>query len=207
MKNFRKIILLLICIVFIVCIAGCDAEEPAETKILIAYFSRTGENFASGGNIYLEVGNTAKMAGYIKDNLKNAVLFEIVPADPYPDSYEETKVRSTKEKNDNARPEIVNLAESFESYDVIFLGFPVWWGTVPMIIHTFLESYNFDGKTVVPFCTHGKGGFGKSVNDIKLSVLNANIAAGLELVGEQIDSGESKESVKSWLINLGYNVQ
>lgn len=231
MKKIKKFLLFFLCIINAISFAACvngnegggneddgitssnenkdDENEDDELKdiiasnILIAYFSRTGENYASGGNVILEIGNTAKMAGYIKDNLPEFDLFEIVPKVPYPYGYEDTKTRATQERNSNARPEIANQIDGFEDYDIIFIGYPIWWGTAPMIIHTFLDSYNFGGKTIIPFCTHGGSGFGSSINDIKQSASTSTFATGLAISGSQISNNSSKDSVTNWIKNLG----
>ena len=112
-------------------------------KVLVAYFSRSG--------------NTKAIASHIKE-LTGGDLFEIQTAKPYPADYHTCTEVAKKEKNDNARPELKEKVKNIEEYDIIFIGFPNWWGTMPMPILTFLESYKLEGKIVIPFCTHGGGG-------------------------------------------------
>ena len=112
-------------------------------KVLIAYFSRSG--------------NTKAIASHIKE-LTGGDLFEIQTAKPYPADYHACTEVAKKEKNDKALPELKEKMKNIEEYDIIFIGFPNWWGTMPMPILTFLESYKLEGKIVIPFCTHGGGG-------------------------------------------------
>lgn len=123
-----------------------SAEESTETaevsdedgKILVVYFS------------WSTVGNTEKMASYIQEQT-NGDLFEIEPLNPYPSDYEECTDVALAERDENARPEIANLPDSIEEYDAIFIGYPIWWHTAPMIIGTFLESYDLSDVNVYPF--------------------------------------------------------
>ena len=111
-------------------------EEKKDSKILIVYFSRTGENYNVGN---VEVGNTAIMASYMKEYL-NADSFEIVPVNKYPDSYDECLKVATKEKNEDARPAIESKLDDISKYDTIFIGYPIWWGEIPQIVYTFMEE-------------------------------------------------------------------
>lgn len=127
-------------IITIVTLLFCGADIHAqESKTLVAYFSWSG--------------NTRQVAEYIAD-ATGATLFSIEPAKPYPAEYKPCTEVAKKEKEDNARPEIKNRVADWDSYDTVFIGCPVWWWTAPMIINTFAESYDFKGKTVVPFCTY-----------------------------------------------------
>lgn len=148
MKKFISIILTVLCAVLMFSLAACTDVKPtddgteqptvsAEGKILVAYFSWSAS------------GNTEKMATYIAEQTE-ATLYEIVPLVPYPTEYTPTTEVALEEKNSNARPEIKNPID-VSTYDHIFVGFPIWWHTAPMIIGTFLESYNLDGKDVYPF--------------------------------------------------------
>ena len=110
-----------------------------ENRILVAYFSWSG--------------NTQHVAEYIAKQT-GGTLFRIEPVKPYPTEYTPCTEVAKKEKEDNARPAIKNKVEDWDSYDTVFIGCPVWWWTAPMIINTFAESYDFKGKTVVPFCTY-----------------------------------------------------
>jgi len=181
-----------------------DNTNGSDKKILIAYFSRADENYEVGT---VEVGNTEIMAGFIKDYLGDkADTFKIDPVKAYPKSYKECTEVATEEQRNNARPEfkdadLINL----DNYDVIFLGYPIWWGDVPMIINTFLEKYDFSGKTIIPFNTHegsGNSGTYTSIkNKMKDSTVNTN---GLAIDGVAARKESSRSTVESWLKGLGY---
>lgn len=211
----QKIILFtIILIVFGLGISEVTAISDAETQankilnknstdsdVLIVYFSRTGENYNVGN---VEVGNTAMVASYIKEYLK-ADSFEIVPVDKYPDNYDECTKLASKEKDDNARPKIQGKIDNFDSYKTVFIGYPIWWGDLPMIMYTFLEDYNFDGKNVYLFNTHegsGDAGTYKTVQS-KLPKANVNID-GLALDGKTARSEAGKQQTINWLKESGF---
>jgi len=165
------------------------------------YFSRTGENYNVGN---VEVGNTAMVASYIKDYLK-ADSFEIIPVNKYPDKYQECLDQATKEKNENARPEIQNKITNFDQYDTIFVGYPIWWGNLPMIMHTFFESYDFNGKKVIPFNTHEGSGDAGTYSTVQKDLPKANVTTdGLALDGKTARSDDGKQKTIDWLKGLGY---
>ena len=212
----KKIILLLILSLIVVGLgisevtAVSDAETQAndilnknntDSKILVVYFSRTGENYNVGN---VEVGNTAMVASYIKDYLK-ADSFEIIPVNKYPDKYQECLDQATKEKNENARPEIQNKITNFDQYDTIFVGYPIWWGDLPMIMHTFFESYDFNGKKVIPFNTHEGSGDAGTYSTVQKDLPKANVTTdGLALDGKTAKSDDGKQKTIDWLKGLGY---
>ncbi|MBO4887402.1 MAG: NAD(P)H-dependent oxidoreductase [Firmicutes bacterium] len=158
------------------------SEEPTEpvSTVLVIYFSHTG--------------TTREVAAYLHE-LVGGDLIEIVPLEPYPEGYSAALDPAKQEQRENARPAIKDPIESIDQYEVIYLGYPIWWGTVPMIIHTFLESYDFTGKTVVPFATSGGTGIGRSVEDIRSEVPDAEVPDGLLV--------RSNESIAPWLQELG----
>lgn len=119
-------------------------EASTNSKILVAYFSRTGENYNVG---VIEKGNTHIIAEIIAEET-GANIFEIQPVNPYPDTYDECTDVAREEQNENARPEIVGSVDNMEQYDTVFIGYPIWWGDLPMVVYTFLESYDFSGKTI-----------------------------------------------------------
>ena len=212
----KKIILLLILSLIVVGLgisevtAVSDAETQAndilnknntDSKILVVYFSRTGENYNVGN---VEVGNTAMVASYIKDYLK-ADSFEIIPVNKYPDKYQECLDQATKEKNENAMPEIQNKITNFDQYDTIFVGYPIWWGDLPMIMHTFFESYDFNGKKVIPFNTHEGSGDAGTYSTVQKDLPKANVTTdGLALDGKTARSDDGKQKTIDWLKGLGY---
>lgn len=178
-----------------------ETNDSTDNKILIVYFSRTGENYSVGN---IDVGNTAMMASYMKEYL-NADSFEIVPVNKYSDDYEECKKEASKEMNENARPEIQNKINNFDSYDTIFIGYPIWWGDMPMIIYTFLESYDFSGKTVIPFNTHEGSGNSGTYSTINSKLSDAKVNTnGLALRGATARTSDGKEQTIKWLKELGY---
>ena len=162
--------------------------EEATPSTLVAYFSATG--------------NTEGIAEHLQAIL-DADLYEIVPAEPYSDddlNYNVSDCRANREQNDpDARPAVDGSVENMDGYDVIFLGYPIWWGEAPRIISTFLESYDFDGKTIVPFCTSGSSSIGSSAEH--LAALAAD-AAWLE--GARFDPGASQEEVAAWVDGLEF---
>ena len=176
-------------------------KNNTDSKVLVVYFSRTGENYNVGN---VEVGNTAIVASYIKDYLK-ADSFEIVPVEKYPDSYDECTKKASQEQKDNARPKIQNQIANFDKYDTIFVGYPIWWGDLPMIMYSFFEGYNFDGKNVIPFNTHEGSGDAGTYGKIQSKLPSAKVNdKGLALDEKTARSDEGKEKTVQWLKGLGY---
>lgn len=178
-----------------------NENSSQDTKILIVYFSRTGENYNVGN---VEVGNTAMVASYIKEYLK-CDSFEIVPMDKYPENYDECTKLASKEKDDNARPKIDGKIDNFDSYKTVFIGYPIWWGDLPMIMYTFMEEYDLDGKTVIPFNTHEGSGDAETYDAIKEKLPSAKVNTnGLALDGKTARSEDGKQQTIDWLKQLGY---
>lgn len=176
-------------------------KNNTDSKTLVVYFSRTGENYNVGN---VEVGNTAMVASYIKEYLK-ADSFEIVPIDKYPDNYDKCTELAQKEKDDNARPKIEGKIDNFDSYDTVFVGFPIWWGDLPMIMYTFMEEYDFNGKKVIPFNTHEGSGDSGTYQTIQEKLPNADVNTnGLALEGKVARSDDGKQQTIDWLKGLGY---
>ena len=161
-------------------VMGFSPEAEANGKILVAYFSYQG--------------HTAKVAQEIASQT-GGDLFEIKPAVPYP-GYDECLDVAKAEKNNNARPAIDGRVENMADYDVVFVGYPIWWYDAPMIVLTFLEGYEFSGKTVIPFATSGGSPIEESTDSVTASAKGATIREGL-LVG---DTSE----IAPWLSSLGY---
>ncbi len=216
----KKILLSLLVILGLFAITGCgnnkenpeaekkandilnnQAETKTDSKTLIVYFSRTGENYNVGN---VEVGNTAIMASYMKEYL-NADSFEIVPVNKYPDSYNECLKVATKEKDEDARPAIESKLDDISKYDTIFIGYPIWWGEIPQIVYTFMEEYDLSGKTIIPFNTHEGSGDAGTYNTIKNKLTKSNVTTrGLELQGKVARTDEGKEKTTNWLKEYGY---
>ena len=173
---------------------------PGEHKILVVYYSRTGQNYVSGDMVNLAVGNTAAVAEIIRQKT-DADVFEIKTAKPYPADYHETTEVAKKELREQARPEIVGGVDNMAQYDTIILGYPNWWGTMPMAVRTFLDRHDLSGKVILPFCTHEGSGMGRSENDLKSALPTSIIKPGLPIKGTRVyrqDSGILRE-VEAWL--------
>lgn len=162
------------------------ASKP-EGGVLVAYFSATG--------------NTRGIAQHLQAVL-DADLYEIVPQEPYTSddlNYSNDSCRANQEQNDPmARPAISGTLENPDSYDVMFLGYPIWWGQAPKILCTFLESYDLDGVTIVPFCTSGSSGIGGSLEELQALAPNARW-----MDGQRFDSGADQNEVAQWVDSLG----
>ena len=167
-----------------------SSQEPSKgnaNSTLVAYFSATG--------------NTEEIAQHLQTIL-GASLYEIIPAKPYSDDdldYNASDCRANQEQNDpSVRPAIDGSVENMDGYDVILLGYPIWWGEAPRIISTFLESYDFTGKTIVPFCTSGSSGIGGSAEH-----LTALAADATWLEGARFNPGATQDEVAAWVEGLG----
>ena len=168
--------------------SGQNAPErtAAEAKGLVVYFSWSG--------------NTENVAKAIQSQT-DSDIFEIVPATPYSDDYNTVLDVAREEQRSNARPAISGSIENIEQYDVIYVGFPNWWGDMPMILYTFFDTYDLSGKTVALFCTSGGSGLSGTVNEVKSLEPNATVTQGLH-----IGSGSSSNpdnAVSEWLNALG----
>ena len=194
--------LLIISALFAFC-CGCaavteDAISEVNNKILVVYFSRSGENYNVG---MVSEGNTAKLAKEIAAQT-GGDLFEIVPVAAYPVSYDEMLETATQERNNDERPAIRDTVENFDDYDTVFLGYPIWWGELPMILHSFRESYDFSGKTVIPFNTHEGSGQADTQNAIAEKLAEASVLQGFAMRGseaQELNCDGTDESVRNWL--------
>lgn len=164
-------------------------------KSLVVFFSHTGENFFPGGTKYIEKGNTHIAAEMIAE-IVEARLFEIKAVNEYSDVYKECVAQAVKEKDADARPELVEDIDLSE-YDVIYLGYPNWCGTMPMPVWTFLDNHDWSGKVICPFCTNEGSGLANSVADIAMLAPNAELKMGLSIKGSQVQ--DAKESIVAWI--------
>lgn len=167
-----------------------------DKKCLIAYFSRKGNNYVSGKIEDLPIGNTEVVAKMIQE-MTGSDMFHIEADKPYPKDYTETTKVAKDELRANARPELRNHTDNKDFYDVIFLGYPNWCGTMPMPVFTFLEEYDFFGKTIIPFCTHEGSGLGHSEKDIAKLCPKATVLNGLAIHGSRVNTAE--KDVTHWL--------
>jgi flavodoxin len=165
-------------------------------KALIAYFTREGNNYVSGSIVNLPVGNT-EVAAIMIQEITGADLFRIEAVKPYPKDYRECTEVASMELRENVRPQLTNKVFDLDSYEVIFLGYPNWWGTFPMPVFTFLETYDFSGKTIIPLCTHEGSGMGRSESDIKKLCPNAKVEKGLPIRGGIVKSAEKE--ITKWV--------
>ncbi len=168
-------------------------------KQLIAYYSRADENYVRGSLKYISKGNTEVLAETLK-KLTDADLFKIEQKIPYSKSYNDCIEEAKRDQQSNARPALTDYLTDISDYDVIFLGYPNYWGTVPMAVKTFLDSYDFTGKTIIPFCTHEGSGLGRSVQDIKSIVKTADVKNGFAIYGSRAKTSEAE--LKKFLSEL-----
>ena len=169
--------------------AESSAPKTVETetgKTLVVYFSHSGNTRAVATSIQTSVG---------------ADIFEIKTTGEYPADYDDVLDIAQKEQSDNARPELKATANNMENYDTIFIGYPNWWGDMPMAVYTFLDTYDLSGKTVIPFCTSGGSGLSDTVNSIKAAEPNATILDGLAIRDSSANSSESE--ISEWIAELG----
>lgn len=168
---------------------SADAEPSAESETpaaLVAYFSWSG--------------NTQQMAQIIAEQT-GGDLFEIAPATPYTEDYDELLDIAQQEQAEDARPALADEVENWDSYDTVFVGYPNWWGDAPMAVYTFLESYDWTGKTLVPFNTSASSGFGRSLEGIAQSAAGATVLEGLALTEGELP--DAQDRVTEWLDGLG----
>ena len=168
-----------------------DAPDVQENNVLVAYFSAT---------------NTTKGVAEQIANGLDADIYEIVPEDPYTDAdlnYNDSNSRTTIEMNDpDARPAILGGVENMDQYTTVLIGYPIWWGEAPRIISTFIENYDFSGKTIVPFCTSGSSGIGSSATNLE------QLTNGVQwLSGKRLSGSDSQDTVMEWVNSLGLNFE
>lgn len=161
-------------------------KTDGNSKVLVAYFSCTGTTKSVAESISSEISSD---------------LYEIKPKDPYTDAdldYSDDESRCSKENNDpSVRPAILGSVESMSDYDIVFIGYPIWWGEAPRIVSTFMESYDFSGKTVIPFCTSSSSGIGESGSKLE------ELTSGAKwLSGRRFDGGNSQSTIVSWVNGL-----
>lgn len=161
--------------------AGCEQQRTG-TDSLVVYFSWSGNTESVAQEIQLQTG---------------ADIFEILPASPYGDDYNQLADQAQAEQKEQARPEISNTIEHMDSYSTIYVGYPIWWGDMPMILYTFFDTYDLSGKTILPFCTSGGSGLSNTVSEIASLEPEAAVLEGLHIGRPSPDliSGQ----VETWL--------
>lgn len=169
-------------------------------KTLIAYFSRADENYFGGAMRYVKVGNTEIVCNDMKE-MTDADMFKIEMKDPYSPVYMTCIEEAKKDLRANARPELVSMPDSIDDYDTVILAYPNYWGTFPMAVATFIEHFDFAGKTILPLCTNEGSGMGHSESDLRRMMPGADIKRGLSITGSKAAS--AADSVKKWLAANG----
>ncbi len=181
-----------------------SSQDKVQGKhILVAYFSRTGDNYAVGN---IARGNTHIVADMIAE-VVGADTFEIKTLKDYPANYKECTEAAKNELEENARPELAAKVPNMQDYDVIFLGYPIWWSDMPMAVYTFMESYDFQGKTIIPFCTSaGDVLTGRESSIIPEHAKGAKVLDGLGIEGKRAQQNPEsvKPEVQKWLAKLGF---
>ena len=193
--------------------SSANVEIPEDANILVAYFTY-GENakLPDGGDASSSAsiqawegdttGNTGLAAHWISD-AAGGDLFSIQTEEKYPGDYDDTVDQGQEEQSENARPKLSSHVDHMDQYDVVFLGYPNWWGDMPMAVYSFLDEYDLSGKTVIPFVTSGGSGFSDTVSAIKEEEPDADVQEGLEL--SDSETADSEDEVKSWVESLGVN--
>lgn len=164
-------------------------------KKLIAFYSRADENYVNGMLKHLETGNTEIVANYLQQ-ITRADLFKIEQKVPYAKGYNDCIAQAQEDQRQGKRPELVRYPEQIEQYDEIYLGYPNYWGTMPMAVFTFLEHADFSGKVIKPFCTHEGSGMGNSVRDIQKLCPQAQVEKGLAIYGSR--AKQSQKDLEQW---------
>jgi flavodoxin len=160
-------------------------RKDAGNRILVAYFSHSG--------------NTRMLANRIHESA-GGDMFEILPEKGYPSDYDAAVKQAKEELESDLRPALKAKVKDIGQYDTVFVGYPIWWGTMPMPVFTFLSRYDLSGKTVVPFCTNGGSGLGRSLEDIRKLCSRSNILEGLAVSDGEL---EDDSAVAGWLRRLG----
>lgn len=163
---------------------------------LVVFYSRADENYVNGLLKMLDIGNTEIAAGIIQ-RLTGADIFKIEQKKPYSVNYNECIAEAQEDQRRNARPELKKYPGSIDGYEVIYLGYPNYWGTMPMAVFTFLESFDFSGKVIKPFCTNEGSGLGNSIKDIKKLCPNAIVEEGLAIHGGSVR--KSQKDIEQWI--------
>lgn len=180
-----------------------DSDRPINqgTKTLVVYFSQPDDVDNSTVVINGEtLGNTQYMAYVIQKNT-GANIFRIVPETPYPTSHSELVDLAREEQRNGTRPAFAGEIENFSEYETIFVGYPNWWSDMPMIMYTFFDAYDFSGKTIIPFNTHGGSGFSNTISTIRNLEPNAEVLNGLSISRNNIQDAE--QDIIDWLQELG----
>lgn len=179
---------------------GVPFQSPPATRVLLAYFSRAGENYHYGDTVDLAVGNTQVVADMIA-SLAPVDVYRIEAADPYPHDYDATVARNVQEQDADARPAIAGELPDMSAYDTLLLGSPIWNVRPPMIMRTFLAGVDIAGKALFPFVTYAVSGLGRTVQDYADLAPDSPIGEALAVQGEEVAGAEPE--VETWLRRIG----
>lgn len=168
-------------------------------KIWIVYFSHTGENYVAGNIKQLEIGNTRLVADQIQAITKGT-SYEIQPKQPYPFHYQACTSLGKQELQENVRPQLQGVMPSIQKEDLVFLGYPNWWGTMPMPVLTFLDEWKQHSITIAPFCTHEGSGLGQSIQDLQRLYPTFTVKQGLAIRGSEALNSEAE--IKQWISSI-----
>lgn len=176
-----------------------STETESSSGIYVVYFSRADENYGVGN---IEKGNTQIVAEIIGEQL-DCDTFHIETVSMYPSDYDECTEIAKKEQSENARPELKEFPD-LTGYDMVFVGFPIWWGDMPMAMYTFLEEYDWNGKTIIPFVTHAGSGMSGTADTIRNICTGADVLNGFAITGEtaQNDAETTQDEISKWLKEL-----
>ncbi|MBQ7559486.1 MAG: flavodoxin [Synergistaceae bacterium] len=192
----RKILLSLFVVLSLM-----SCAYAAEAKTLVIVFSRADENYSVG---FVEKGNTMILAEMIADKT-GAELFEVKPAKKYPAKYDECIDLAKREQNQKARPAILEDKDVSE-YDTIFFGYPIWWGDIPMCMYTFVEGHEWNGKKIIPFCTHEGSGPARTESTLKRLMKGASVIKPFSMYGSTAQNrrADAEKEISVWLNALGF---
>ena len=217
MKKFLSIIATALCFVLMFTLVACggggngevppigdDDDRPNYdgTKTLVVYFSQPDN--VDNSTVVIDgetLGNTQYMAYVIQENT-GANIFRIVPETPYPTNHSELVNLAQNEQRNKARPKFKGEIENFAEYDTVFVGYPNWWSDMPMIMYTFFDTYDFSGKTIIPFNTHGGSGFSSTISTIRSLEPNATVQNGKSISRNSIQNAEKE--IIDWVKSLGF---
>ena len=168
--------------------------------VLIAYYSRAGENYFGGAYRSIPVGNTERAARMLAD-ITGGELFVIQQQIPYSDRYQTCIEEAKRDLQNHARPTLIALPEPGKAFTDVYLGYPNYWGTMPMAVYSFLEQMPLNGVTIHPFCTHEGSGLSNTEADIRAAVPGATVTAGLAIQGSRVDS--ARPQLEKWVRETG----
>lgn len=169
--------------------ASTASSDTAGSKTLVAYFSYSGNTKSIAEKIAAKTG---------------ADMFVIDTTYDYPEEYNAVIEQAQQEQRENARPELSATIDNLADYDTVFIGYPNWWGDMPMVVYSFLDEYDLSGKTVIPFCTHGGSGLSGTVSSIKNEEPDADVKDGLAIRDNALNSSDS--AIESWLGDNGFTM-